>query len=197
MPKTDTRQTVLRSLLFVALLLLAAGLIVFLKRSTDVPLTPDDMARRDSVRRMATPDTAVDHSLPVAAPDTVAPDAAPDTEDTRDPATAGYDDGYTCGLNDGINDDERAFYDESSQYPSAADRRSYADAYRRGYAAGFADGQRHKPDAVPDDDNAAPLTPDAATAAPEHKAPPTPKTAAPAEKKTAPPDKKAAPAAPR
>ena len=41
MALTPRRQTLIRSLLFVALLLVAGGLIFYLKRSTDVPLTPD------------------------------------------------------------------------------------------------------------------------------------------------------------
>ena len=58
MARTSRRQTLIRSLLFVALLLVAGGLIFYLKRSTDVPLTPDGLAGRDSIRHMAVPDTA-------------------------------------------------------------------------------------------------------------------------------------------
>ena len=39
---------------------------------------------------------------------------------------------------------ERASYDESSQFPHASQRRNYAEAYRRGYAQGYADGLEGK-----------------------------------------------------
>ena len=57
MSSESRRQTLLRSLLFVLLLAVAGGLIFFLKRSTDVPLTPEGLAGRDSTRHMAVPDT--------------------------------------------------------------------------------------------------------------------------------------------
>ena len=66
MALTPRRQTLIRSLLFVALLLVAGGLIFYLKRSTDVPLTPDGLAGRDSIRHMAVPDTAEHAPTPPA-----------------------------------------------------------------------------------------------------------------------------------
>ena len=133
MSSESRRQTLLRSLLFVLLLAVAGGLIFFLKRSTDVPLTPEGLAGRDSTRHMAVPDTL---------------DNAP-----ASPAEAGYDDGYLSGNTDGMNNDERATYDESSQYPTPDARQSYAAAYRRGYAAGFADGRKQAVGADPRNDN--------------------------------------------
>ena len=52
-----------------------------------------------------------------------------------------------------MNNDERATYDESSQYPTPDARQSYAAAYRRGYAAGFADGRKQAVGADPRNDN--------------------------------------------
>ena len=52
-----------------------------------------------------------------------------------------------------MNNDERAGYDESSQYPTPDARQSYAAAYRRGYAAGFADGRKQAVGADPRNDN--------------------------------------------
>lgn len=184
MSSESRRQTLLRSLLFVLLLAVAGGLIFFLKRSTDVPLTPEGLAGRDSTRHMAVPDT-LDNAptSPAEAPaeSTPAEDVSPAPD--RDPAEAGYDDGYLSGNTDGMNNDERATYDESSQYPTPDARQSYAAAYRRGYAAGFADGRKqavgadprndndnaHDGDATPDaDPRTAPGRPDAPRLAPKN-----------------------------
>ena len=154
MSSESRRQTLLRSLLFVLLLAVAGGLIFFLKRSTDVPLTPEGLAGRDSTRHMAVPDT-LDNApaSPAEAPaeSTPAEDVSPAPD--RDPAEAGYDDGYLSGNTDGMNNDERATYDESSQYPTPDARQSYAAAYRRGYAAGFTDGRKQAVGADPRNDN--------------------------------------------
>ena len=154
MALTSRRQTLIRSLLFVALLLVAGGLIFYLKRSTDVPLTPDGLAGRDSIRHMAVPDTA-EHAPTAPVEEATPANSGGETPDVaeRDPAAAGYDDGYLCGNTDGMNNDERAGYDESSQYPSAADRQTYAAAYRRGYAAGFADGRSQAVTPTTDDND--------------------------------------------
>ena len=56
-PSSDRNETIIRSILFIAVVLLAVGIIIFLKRSSDVPLTPEGFAARDSAQRMATPDT--------------------------------------------------------------------------------------------------------------------------------------------
>ena len=141
-PTPDRNETIIRSVLFIAVVLLAVGIIVYLKRSTDVPLTPEGMAARDSVQRMASPDTTT-------APAENAPTLDPTTEQSTDPVSvdqrlpsdAGYEDGYFAGLQDGLDDMERASYDDSSKFPTAEQRSNYTDAYKRGYAQGFADGQ--------------------------------------------------------
>ncbi len=58
-PSSDRNETIIRSILFIAVVLLAVCIIIFLKRSSDVPLTPEGFAARDSAQRMATPDTTV------------------------------------------------------------------------------------------------------------------------------------------
>ena len=192
MSLTPRRQTLIRSLLFIALLLVAGGLIVYLKRSTDVPLTPAD---NDDTHRMAVPDTAENlPAAPVEESTPAAPTEDPLGDEERDPAVAGYNDGYLSGNTDGMNNDERATYDESSQFPSAADRQTYAAAYRRGYAAGFADGRKQAIPAEEEHDNGGyeePLpdneakTPAPKTTAPreERKAAPTPKPNTPREER--------------
>ena len=149
-PSSDRNETIIRSILFIAVVLLAVGIIIFLKHSSDVPLTPEGFAARDSIQRMATPDTTTapiedftstdtDSSLPT---DTV-------SMDLRLPSDAGYEDGYFAGLQDGLDDMERASYDNTSKFPTEAQRRNYTDAYKRGYAQGFADGQNQGEEEAP------------------------------------------------
>lgn len=155
---SDRFKTLIRAVIFTCIVLLAIGLVVFLKRSTDVPLTPEQAAQRDSISHIATPDTTFapdettnDHHTPYSAsPDSV-------SQDLRVPSDAGYQDGYFAGLEDGINDDERASYDESSQFPNASQRLNYAEAYRRGYAQGFSDGQGRKEQPLVTPDDAVPV----------------------------------------
>ncbi len=47
-PSSDRNETIIRSILFIAVVMLAVGIIIFLKRSSDVPLTPEGFAARDS-----------------------------------------------------------------------------------------------------------------------------------------------------
>lgn len=148
MPSRTT--TLIRSLLFILLVLGAIVLIIYMKRSTDQPLTPEQAARRDSINRIATPDTTQAPELDTPtrefplSTDSAAllPTDSLDTSmDLRTPSDAGYEDGYFAGLEDGISGRERFSYDESSQFPTAAQRRNYAQGYQRGYAQGFRDGQ--------------------------------------------------------
>ena len=133
-PSSDRNETIIRSILFIAVVLLAVGIIIFLKHSSDVPLTPEGFAARDSIQRMATPDTTTapiedftstdtDSSLPT---DTV-------SMDLRLPSDAGYEDGYFAGLQDGLDDMERASYDDTSKVPTEAQRRNYNEAAKGGY----------------------------------------------------------------
>lgn len=142
-PQSDRRDTLIRAVIFVVIVLLAIGLISFLKRSTDVPLTPEHAARRDSLSRMAKPDTTFTTEDDGYNPATTSYPVPTDSlsMDLRVPSDAGYQDGYYAGLQDGISGDERASYDETSQFPTPAQRRNYAEAYRRGYLQGFTDGQ--------------------------------------------------------
>lgn len=141
-PTPDRNETIIRSILFIAVVIIAVAVIVYLKRSTDVPLTPEGIAARDSVQRMASPDTT---STPAENAPTLdsSTEQASDTVsiDQRLPSDAGYEDGYFAGLQDGLDDMERASYDDSSKFPTAEQRSNYTDAYKRGYAQGFADGQ--------------------------------------------------------
>lgn len=141
-PTPDRNETIIRSVLFIAVVLLAVGIIVYLKRSTDVPLTPEGMAARDSVQRMASPDTTTTPAENAPTLDTTTEQSTDTVSvDQRLPSDAGYEDGYFAGLQDGLDDMERASYDDSSKFPTAEQRSNYTDAYKRGYAQGFADGQ--------------------------------------------------------
>ena len=163
-PSSDRNETIIRSILFIAVVLLAVGIIIFLKRSSDVPLTPEGFAARDSAQRMATPDTTVAPTEDFPSNDT---NTAQPTDtvsmDLRLPSDAGYEDGYFAGLQDGLDDMERASYDDTSKFPTEAQRRNYADAYKRGYAQGFADGQNQGEEDANDNEESertpAPLAP--------------------------------------
>lgn len=147
-PEESRTTTIIRAVLFAAVLIATAATIVSLKQLTsDGPLTPEGIAARDSVRHIARPDTTeAPETVPAQPAPTASPEANPDslTTDVRTPIDAGYEDGYYAGLTDGVAGDERASYDETSQFPTAAQRQSYTDAYRRGYAQGFRDGVEGK-----------------------------------------------------
>lgn len=135
----------IRVVLFVVVLIATVCAVVYLKRSSDLPLTPEGVAARDSLRRIAHPDTTVSPgSVPADAAGTVEYPSDSVTMDLRVPSDAGYEDGYYAGITDGVAGEERASYDESSQFPEASQRRNYAEAYRRGYAQGYADGLEGK-----------------------------------------------------
>ena len=108
-PTPDRNETIIRSVLFIAVVLLAVGIIVYLKRSTDVPLTPEGMAARDSVQRMASPDTTTAPAENAPTLDTTTEQSTDTVSvDQRLPSDAGYEDGYFAGLQDGLDDMERA-----------------------------------------------------------------------------------------
>ena len=116
-PTPDRNETIIRSVLFIAVVLLAVGIIVYLKRSTDVPLTPEGMAARDSVQRMASPDTTTAPAENAPTLDTTTEQSTDTVSvDQRLPSDAGYEDGYFAGLQDGLDDMERASYDDSSKF---------------------------------------------------------------------------------
>lgn len=161
-PNSEPRTTTLiRALLFAVVLCITAATIISLKRMTNEgPLTPEHLAARDSVRNIAHPDTTESPDLTPPPAVTTTPDATTNyvvdtltTTDERTPADAGYEDGYYAGITDGVSGDERASYDETSQFPEAHQRINYTDAYRRGYAQGFQDGQEGKQfSVIPQDD---------------------------------------------
>lgn len=141
-PTPDRNETIIRSILFIAVVIIAVAVIVYLKHSTDVPLTPEGIAARDSVQRMASPDTTSTPAENAPTLDSTTEQASDTVSmDQRLPSDAGYEDGYFAGLQDGLDDMERASYDDSSKFPTAEQRSNYTDAYKRGYAQGFADGQ--------------------------------------------------------
>lgn len=146
----DSRTTtIIRSVLFIVVIVATAAAVISLKNLTnDGPLTPEGLAARDSLRNIAHPDTEDPAgATPVQAapagtadPNVTAPPDSLMSTDERSPIDAGYEDGYYAGIIDGVAGDERASYDETSQFPTAEERKSYTDAYRRGYAQGYQDG---------------------------------------------------------
>lgn len=202
-------QTIVRAVLFAVVLVASAAALISLKQLTaDGPLTPEGFATRDSLRNMAHPDTTEAPDATPVSPDAtggnpVGGEAPMDsmfvTGDARSPLDAGYEDGYYAGLIDGVSGDERASYDDSSQFPDAKQRQAYSDAYRRGYSQGFDEGLEGKSfSVIPDQDDDADDDDDdePASAAPVHDAPAA-KPSAPAAKPSAPAAKPSAPASKR
>lgn len=146
-------QTIVRALLLLVILAASVTALISLKQLTDDgPLTPEGFASRDSLRTIAHPDTT---EVPGALPSSPAsgdievgnngiPVDSLLTGDERSPLDAGYEDGYYAGIIDGVSGDERASYDETSQFPKPEQRQAYTDAYRRGYAQGYQDGLEGK-----------------------------------------------------
>lgn len=154
-PSSST-TTLIRVVLLILVLAVTGGTVVFLKQQTDIggPLTPEGVAARDSIRRIAVPDTTPVPDLSAPATLTGLPDDSLATPDTRTPADAGYEDGYFAGISDAILGADHDSYDDSSRYPTALDRQAYADAYRRGYDQGQADGHSStNPSPEPDDED--------------------------------------------
>lgn len=155
--------TLIRVVMFAIVIASTAAAVISLKQLTnDGPITPERLIERDSLQHIAHPDTTESTDEPGTRSNktdrTTTPASEPasyynaDEEpadtltstDVRSPLDAGYEDGYTAGKLDGMMGDERASYDETSQFPKAEQRQAYTDAYRRGYNQGFADGQQGK-----------------------------------------------------
>ena len=142
---TSDSTKFIRAVTFVVIIALSTATVIYLKRSSDVTLTPEGIAARDSLRNIVHPDTTALPEVQPALPATTYPAEADSMSmDLRVPSDAGYEDGYYAGITDGVVGQERASYDESSQFPHASQRRNYAEAYRRGYAQGYADGLEGK-----------------------------------------------------
>ena len=141
-PSSDRNETIIRSILFIAVVLLAVGIIIFLNALPTYPSLPRDLQHATARNAWQLP-TPQWHRPRISPRTTPTPAQPTDTVsmDLRLPSDAGYEDGYFAGLQDGLDDMERASYDDTSKFPTEAQRRNYADAYKRGYAQGFADGQ--------------------------------------------------------
>lgn len=127
-------------IIFVALLVAAAvALIIFLKNSSTRSLDVDGYFRTPADTVVATPSVGGDTLAQDNATEIVVPDTILGT-DARDVSDAGYEDGYWAGYDDAHLGDERASYDESSNFPSPADRRKYTVSYRAGYQDGWQTG---------------------------------------------------------
>lgn len=137
-----------RTLLFILVCAVVVVGILYMKKSTsDHQNLPADADTTGAGHQVAVPDTSVDPTVLPATPDTVTPTALPDTilgRDKRSPYEAGYEDGYATGCDDGATGQEKATYDESSNFATEAERQTYAGGYREGYAKGFEDGKQGK-----------------------------------------------------
>lgn len=143
-PRPENRWKVL---IFMLACLLLAGGIIYMKRSTSGKKALQNAAAPAAGRPVAVPDTSAAPGTVPAETDSVVPSVLPDTllgRDTRQPYEAGVEDGYSAGCDDGAAEQERASYDETSNFRTPADRAAYARGYREGYAKGYEDGQQGK-----------------------------------------------------
>lgn len=169
----------LQGSLIILACLVSIGIIIFLKMKSDQrspiyaqthPEAAAALRAADSVKNVAVPDTTITPDAMPHVPDTVAA-APPDSigTDFRPAAEAGHEDGLIAGREDGRHGVLRATFDQSSTFPTEAERQAYAAAYNEGYERGYAEGLRHlgekKPEAEDgdedDDDNEKPAPEDA------------------------------------
>lgn len=144
--KQDNKYTIWRSFIFILILVLATGLIVFLKGNDNTPLPPQSgNLQQENTPSFVQPDTTNDfetdtkiNTIPIETDSKIDSDTI--TLDLREPADAGFEDGYYAGLQDGIEGEDHASYDESSQFPKPVQRQAYTNAYRQGYKVGYEDG---------------------------------------------------------
>lgn len=136
----------------VLLVALAVGLIVFLKNATSRRLDPNGYFNTPSDSTVAKPELDKDNHntglIEASLPDTIM------GTDARDVADAGYEDGYWAGYDDAHLGQERASYDESCTFPTAADRAKYARNYREGYQEGWQTGLADREAANNNEENA-------------------------------------------
>lgn len=122
--------------------------IVYMKYSSSAQKnTQENAVPQVKDRKVAIPDTTADLSALPPATDTVEHYVLPDTllgRDKRSPYEAGYEDGYEAGCDDGALGQDRASYDETSNFRTEAERQTYAEGYREGYETGYEDGKAGK-----------------------------------------------------
>ena len=136
--------------ILLALLCLAAVVTIILLKIGDTGGTHANKAAAKRTVPVAVPDTTLPSSVKSdsAAYGGNAAQLLPDSllveKDRRPAYEAGYEDGYLAGLDDGAASAPQASYDETSTFPSAAERNRYAEGYREGYAEGFENGKAGK-----------------------------------------------------
>lgn len=131
-------------ILYVVTAALIIAAIIALKILTGQPGTDDSLPLPDNVpANIVRPDTTLTETPMPEQPDTTAT-ATTDLvgRDTRQAAEAGAEDGYWNGYHDGAaGNDDRNEYDETSDFPTEAERARYAENYREGYERGFREGR--------------------------------------------------------
>ena len=118
-------------ILYVVTAALIIAAIIALKILTGQPGTDDSLPLPDNVpANIVRPDTTLTETADLVG------------RDTRQAAEAGAEDGYWNGYHDGAaGNDDRNEYDETSDFPTEAERARYAENYREGYERGFREGR--------------------------------------------------------
>lgn len=133
-----------QAILFAVTMAIIIAAIIALKILTGPAETNDgDAKEADVPANVVKPDTTLTEAPLPEQPDT----AARSTDDmvgrdSRQAAEAGAEDGYWNGYHDGAAGNEtHTEYDETSDFPTEAERARYAENYREGYERGFKEGR--------------------------------------------------------
>ena len=145
----------IQAALLILVCVVSGALIVFLKTESDrrspayadvYPEAAEAKRLRSMAQNVAVPDTTVAPEILPAVTDTPRVKVKPVeiTIDPRPAETAGHDDGYLAGLDDGAADTPHAAYNDDNNFPTRVEQRAYKKGYAEGYAAGFNDGKEGK-----------------------------------------------------
>lgn len=143
MPKRQVNNRLVLLFLLIAAALI--GGVVSLKILTGRTDSDGSAASSDSSGGngpVAVPDTSVAPGTLPAVPDTV---TAPSDSVGRDPRPAdeaGAEDGYWNGYYDGVAGKEMTQGDVESKFPTAEQRKVYAENYAEGYERGYEEGSK-------------------------------------------------------
>lgn len=143
-PQSQNRRRMV--VILIACLLIVAG-IVYMKHSSGEQKTLGAPGADGTASPIAVPDTTADPAALPQTADSAVVSQLPDTllgKDKRDPYEAGYEDGYASGCDDGAAGTDRATYDETNNFRTAAEQHDYVRGYREGYAKGYEDGRQGK-----------------------------------------------------
>lgn len=129
-------------ILFAATMAIIITVIISLKILTSQSSAPNIPQRSIPAKdNIATPDTTTSETtIPDISDTTIQAASELVGRDTRPADEAGAEDGYWNGYHDGATGGTRNEYDDTSDFPTAAERSTYAENYHEGYERGYREG---------------------------------------------------------